>query len=226
MGLDYVELVLAIEESFQIHIADEEACSISTVGDLHRLILTKLEVQPSATCLTSVAFYRTRKAIMNGLGLPRDRLKPSMALQEILPLQDRRVRWRRIQDATGLLIPDLQQPAWVLVGFLLSALALSAIPVVKGTLSFGWMLPIWILTSAILLRFRGFAVDFPNRSITIGDLARNVLARNYGQLLAEKGGGSEQDSWESLCRILIEQTGVSRAQITPQAQIVRDLGID
>jgi acyl carrier protein len=34
MGLDGVELILAVEDAFQIHIANEEAGRVSTVGDL------------------------------------------------------------------------------------------------------------------------------------------------------------------------------------------------
>ena len=42
MGLDIVELIVRVEEVFQIHIADQEANSVSTVGDLYNLVLGKL----------------------------------------------------------------------------------------------------------------------------------------------------------------------------------------
>jgi hypothetical protein len=56
-GLDGVELILAVEDAFQIHIADEEAGNVSTVGDLHNLVVGKLQGQDSKRCLTSAAFY-------------------------------------------------------------------------------------------------------------------------------------------------------------------------
>jgi acyl carrier protein len=42
MGLDYVELVLDLETHFEIEIANSEANSIHTVGDLRDLICSKL----------------------------------------------------------------------------------------------------------------------------------------------------------------------------------------
>lgn len=61
MGLDSVELLLAVEDAFQIHIEDHEAGGVSTVGDLYNLVVTKLQGQDSKRCLTSAAFYRTRR---------------------------------------------------------------------------------------------------------------------------------------------------------------------
>lgn len=53
MGLDAVEIVLRTEEFFGIVIEDEEAASVRTVGDLYRLVCSKLEVQALASPPTS-----------------------------------------------------------------------------------------------------------------------------------------------------------------------------
>ena len=44
MGLDAVELVMSVEETFGIEIADREVGTIRTAGDLHRCVLRKLGV--------------------------------------------------------------------------------------------------------------------------------------------------------------------------------------
>lgn len=44
MGLDFVELVIGIEEVFSVDLPDEECSLIQTVGDLYRLILDKLKL--------------------------------------------------------------------------------------------------------------------------------------------------------------------------------------
>lgn len=42
MGLDTVELVIAVEESFGIDIADDDAGKIVTVGQLHEYVVAEL----------------------------------------------------------------------------------------------------------------------------------------------------------------------------------------
>lgn len=47
MGLDSVELIIAVEERFGIAIDDAEASLIETVGDLEQVVLCKLAPQES-----------------------------------------------------------------------------------------------------------------------------------------------------------------------------------
>jgi Phosphopantetheine attachment site len=47
MGLDTVELVIAVEEKFQITISDEEAQDMRTVGDMYQCVMGKLTIAPN-----------------------------------------------------------------------------------------------------------------------------------------------------------------------------------
>lgn len=42
MGLDSVELVISVEEHFQIAIPDDDAAKIQTVGQLHEYVVAEL----------------------------------------------------------------------------------------------------------------------------------------------------------------------------------------
>lgn len=55
MGLNSVELLMAVEEKFGITISDEEACSISTVGDLHQCVVSKVNISDKS-CLSHGLF--------------------------------------------------------------------------------------------------------------------------------------------------------------------------
>ena len=46
-SLDVVDLVMSIEESFDVEIPDEEVENIKTVGDIVKYIENKVEVSPS-----------------------------------------------------------------------------------------------------------------------------------------------------------------------------------
>lgn len=53
MGLDTVEIVLRAEEVFGISIGDDEAGRVLTVGDLYRLVCSKVSVVPLESPVTS-----------------------------------------------------------------------------------------------------------------------------------------------------------------------------
>jgi acyl carrier protein len=49
MGLDTVELILRVEETFDVSLPDEDCGSIRTVGDLYRLVLLRLDLPYEAS---------------------------------------------------------------------------------------------------------------------------------------------------------------------------------
>src|SRR4051812_28705927 len=106
MGLDFVELVMAVEAKFQISLPDEEFSTMCTVGDLHALVTARLEAGEAKRCLTSAAFYRTRRGIVDALGIDRREVMPTTPLALVLPVNGRRKTWRRIQTAMSLTLPD------------------------------------------------------------------------------------------------------------------------
>jgi len=237
MGLDGVELVMAVEENFGIEITDEEAGKITTVGDFYDLLLTKLQGQKVNRCLTSAAFYRIRRSFMDALGVQRKAITPVSPLEAIVPRACRRQQWTRVRSAARIEIPDLERPTWVWL--LLAAFALffamTLIPVVYllsrrfGPNGFTLLLPLGILFFLMVLSerlSRPLAIAFPSRAITVGDLAKEVLARNHARLSAEAGGWNRDEVWETLCRLIVNQTGVEREKIKPEARIVKDLGVD
>ncbi len=230
MGLDYVELILAVEDSFQIHIADEEANTLSTIGDLHKLVIAKLQGQNTNVCLTSAAFYRTRRGIVETLALDRRKIKPSTPLETILPLSSRRKAWQDIQVLMKLKLPDLEHSRSTQSTLLTIGIATALAPGLYARVGFLGLTVLFftgLVLSALLIKFSpNLAVEFPNCDATVGDLAREVLAINHARLVDEVGGWNNKDVWDSLCRVIVIETSVAREEITPEARILGDLGID
>src|ERR1700677_3880962 len=96
MGLDTVEIVLRVEETFGVDLPDDELGSVATVGDLYKLVLSRLD--GSYACLSSRAFYRVRKSMVEVLGVSRRSIRPSTKLQPLLGNRQSVERWKRIED--------------------------------------------------------------------------------------------------------------------------------
>jgi hypothetical protein len=229
MGLDQVELLLAVEDGFQIHIENHEAARVGTVGDLYDLVVSKLRHSTSKQCLTSAAFYRTRRGIVDSLGVPRREIRPSTNLEPLLPEATRRRMWQTIEAVVGLKLPKLKYPGSTvstflvigMIGGIASAVFAHAGAATIAFAAFGGL----ILGGSLLRVTLGLAIAIPNGEVTVGDLARDVLALNHASLARELGGWNEKDAWETLCRIIVNQTGVDPHLITREAGIVDDLGI-
>jgi hypothetical protein len=230
MGLDIVELFLAVEEGFQIHIEDEEAGRASTVGDLHELVCSKLRGGASNRCFTSAAFYRTRRGIVELLSISRREIRPSTDLGALFHEDSRRITWGRMQEVMGLKMPPLGYSSSTVTTFAVGGLILgigtgACIHARVAELALAAFIGL-IVGGAALRLLPGFAVAFPNREETVGDLARDVLALNQAQFATEFGGWNDREIWETLCRIIVTQTGIERHLIKRGALIVDHLGID
>lgn len=230
MGLDIVELFIAVEDAFQIHIEESEAQEVVTAGDLSRLVISKLQAQDSSRCLTSAAFYRTRRALTTVLGIARQEVAPSTSLDTLLPPDDRAVRWRRVEQALGLKLPKLQLSGSLVLTLLAVPVAAILLPAIRSGAGAGLVALLAVtglaLRAALLRLAAPLAVNFPFPEPTVGALAKEVLALNYGSLAAELGGWSEAEVWSLVCHLIVSQTGVERELVTPDARLVDDLGID
>jgi len=230
MGLDIVELFMAVEDAFQIHIENEEAEKAGTVGALHELVIAKLQGQDSKRCLTSAAFYRTRRGIVGALGIDRREIRPSTPLDTILPTNSRRAKWLRIQMGMNLKLPDLQHSGWMTLDLLFVGVVSAFAAGMVGRVRYPWFVLLFFLGLIIggfLIKLSpGLALAFPNHDATVGDLTRDVLAVNHASLLTEVGGWNNKDVWETLCRVIVKQTSVAREDITPEASFVDDLRMD
>lgn len=112
MGLDIVELMVRVEEEFRIEIEDEEASYISTVGQLHTLILDKTGVLKPSRCVSSTTFYQLRRALVDLAIAPRQSIAPATPIAALLPASKRRQGWKEWSEKAQLNLPALEKPRW------------------------------------------------------------------------------------------------------------------
>jgi hypothetical protein len=234
MGLDAVELVMAVEEKFGITITDEEATNALTVGDLKRLVHAKLKVTDADGCLTQRAFHLLRKNAILQFGVDRHKFHPETALDTVVPLSSRRESWASFQTALGVEeLAELVRPYRVNLTITLLVLCTLLVPVWYGALHsehFGF----WMLIGAILASSTGYwaaqmtkpmKTSFRTGHDKVRDLARLLVAR-YPQVVGKPrtGNWSEEEISCLLREIIIEQLGVT--EFDDNSRFVQDLHID
>lgn len=76
MGLDSVELVMKVEEHFDITIPDEDASTLVTVGMLHTWVVNELQRLRRPNVEPTAVFYKLRDLICRQLGVKAERVVP------------------------------------------------------------------------------------------------------------------------------------------------------
>jgi len=231
MGLDGFEIIMAAEDSFGLDFSDEEISGVKSVGDFYDLVTRKLGEPQSTLCLTSSAFYRTRRAIIDVLGIARREIKPSTPLRGLLGRRRVFSTWRQLGRSLRLKLPELTIPIYVGLLILTLSLAVPAFALWLASTHAGpWVfvlfVPLWLgLLSALATLSKLFAGDLPRTAYTIGELAQDVLALNHRAIAGDAAVRSASEVWETICRLIVNQVGAERELITRQATFVEDLGI-
>jgi len=233
MGSDAEDLVVGVEETFRFSIPDEDSAVLDTVGKLYDYILAhRFQGRPPG-CLTNVAFYKLRSALMSVFGMARSDVRLSLDLAAIIPTR-RRQRWSDLQQAVGLRLPELVRPVWVTA----TATTIGCVVVVGTTIflaaSLGFpvavvldlLFIIWMVVYVFYHGTKPLAVAFRPEFATVGDLTKSILRRNYGAISDECQRANPEEIWTTLRALIAEQLGVRLDDVTKEANFVKDLNVD
>jgi hypothetical protein len=90
MGLDILEMVMALEREFQVRLPDEELRSIRTLGEVYECILRHLppdQVPSSGNAYEGALWERYLDVVERDTGVDRRRLRPTATFVWDLGLQ-------------------------------------------------------------------------------------------------------------------------------------------
>lgn len=227
MGLEFVGIILAVEDTFGFSIPDEDVAGLDTVGKLYDYILAHRFRGYQEDCLSSITFYKLRLAIMSVLRIPRKKIRVSTKLSEIIPAHRRRT-WKALQRETGLRLPQLRRPAWAATIAVLATFGLGiAVPVLLSLGPFSGAIIVAILTMiAVGYLFswltRPLAFKFLPECATMGQFTSLTLAHNF-QAIAEESNCSASDAevWETLQAAIAEELGNSPWQLTKETDFLQ-----
>lgn len=236
MGLDTVELVMEMEETFGITIPDKEAERIQTVGQAYRYILAHLGEPPlpQPGCLSAATFYRLRRQLMGSLRVERNRIRPDSALDDLIPEPDRQTAWRQLEEGLGWRLPKLRRPDWVSRLWAVLALGFLTAEVYAWGRLGGFAVEAMffvLLLAAMGLLFLGVVLEEITRPLatilpvtTIRGLVPIVLAANLGAFrMNNPHGWTEAEVWDVLVALICEQINISPEGIDENTSFVTDL---
>ncbi len=228
MGLDGVELVMAVEEKFGIQIADEEAQNIRTPRQFYDTVEKKIRTVPADVCLTQRAFYLLRRAFRSELAISRNAFRPDVPLESIIPREGRKECWEKLREQTGALTwPRLRFPQLV-------SATLGTILLVIATAVYIWAGPGAIQRAIIVALATGLTalviiplaaplrISFSGQ--TIGSLTEFIVTSNSFLV------GPSADEWtRERIRLQIRQIIVDQLAVSPDfsddADFIEDLGV-
>ena len=215
---------MEVEETFGFSIPDEDAATLVTVGKLYDYVMASRFAGRPPGCLTSIAFYKLRRALMSVLGVPRNNIRLSSCLTAIIPTR-RRQRWSDLHKAMGLRLPELVRPRWVTAVTIVVGCAL----VIEAAAMLGIVLAFWVMALVIYALYQAtkpLAVAFPRECATVGGLTESILRKNYGAISDECQLANAEGVWQTLRALIAEQLGVRLDDVTKESNFVKDLGVD
>jgi len=231
MGLDMVELLMAVEETFEIEVGDEEFQTVSTVGDLHGLVMAKIaerngESKDPIECAKVPTFNRLRRAFIDVARVGRGDVRPSVPIDSLVEPQGRRAAWAKLGKQSGLVLPDLNAPTWLVRVAMAVSAATCLAAYVSYSLTWTLVLVFGGTMLAILKATKPLHVTLPAGIATVGDLTRTAAARNHTLVARGRSYASPDQIWDALVEIIAEQLSIERSMIEPGARFAEDLRVD
>lgn len=231
-------LIQRVEDEFGISVPEEEATQIHTAGDLHALVLRKLSREEPV--LLPRAIYLTRRALAEGLGVPRKSIAPETRLRDLLPASERAHHWDAVIRSAGGQFPRLRQSRHLQDRVMLASMALATPPVIAlwwALYALDWIRGIGVLLFSMpaalaflllesrvdkhLLRATArWANELPCE--TVRELAQELVEMNPPALRLSAGEGkspSSDEVWGRLSALIRKDGEIEKETVAPGTAI-------
>jgi acyl carrier protein len=222
MGLALVEIIIDVEQRFGVEIPDRVAAQLRTPRALIDHVCSLVQAVDDEKCVSQQAFYVTRRALVDAVGVPKAVVHPETPMESVLSASQRVALWPKLARKLGVRI-RLRRPSWVRWGiaavtalaFVATAAATPGHPLIAGALVAATVGMIGVVAT------RHVAVRLPE---TVGAVARAATPAVAAKSAAERG-----DKWtrsevaETIRQVIRQQEGIDT--FSDDADFVRDLGL-
>ncbi len=233
MGLGGVELIMAIEDEFGIDIADGDAETLTTPGEVTDYVMAR--IRTDARCPSQTGFYRLRSILMKTFDMPRNAIRPDTPLSDFIQ-NDVRQDWQRIWAAIGKPddYPKLRHRPFIVFAtmFLLPiALAvfiifnpLAVTTIGEQTLLHPFQLLLFLLGFLFFHLVARFALRKTARHLPLAYTSVKSLVPFMGSV--KTACWTRQEVLEKVILLTSKQLGTPTEKIREDSKFIRDLGMD
>ena len=222
MGLDGIELLLAIEEEFQIVITDEEATNSETPDKLTEVVYSKLRRSNQDVCPSQHGFHKVRKTLIEQFNIPRKAIKLDTPLNDFFGKEHRKKYWVNLlsllSDGQTVYAP-LERPKWLKRTINLT-IPLISFPIFLYFTHFTVVLS-FLAACTLIFVLRTLTIpmklEFPANFEKVKDLVPIIRS-------LETKVWDREDVYEKVKEIIVQQLGVKESEVLPDSHFVNDLG--
>jgi acyl carrier protein len=218
MGLDGVELVMALEEGFGVKIADAEAEACFTPAAVIDIIFSKLRASDHRVCVGQRAFYLLRKALTQRLGIPRSKVTLGADIRTFTAGRLEKEVWQHLKAAVQARSwPALTRPKWMVGGLWL--LALSTFGVLLLLLHWAAAAMCAVLVAVVAVRItQPFRSQIPIRYSRVRKLVPFAIT-------SDAIAWTREQVAVLVKKLVVENLGIRADQYRENAHFVNDLGM-
>ena len=170
---DIIDVIVIIQQSFNIHFQEIELAEVKNFGELCDLIHEKIKLEHHDDCTSQQAYYKLSQALVSTLKLEKVNLNPDTLTEDIIPRKNRIKKVRMLEKTLDMKLLLLSPPGWIIntliVIFLLSLLA--------------FFFSATIAISGLIFSISGFWIsNKTGKEInvkTVGELTDHMATNNY-----------------------------------------------
>ena len=221
-----LELALGVEGTFDIQIHDDDYKKLRTLDDLHKYICEKLaedgRLSEESRCLTGKSFLHVRKVIAS-LCSGKTRIRPSTALDALLPIEGRRACWNAINEEFDHQLPSLLlnrnklEICFAFVFSLVAGLGLGAVSFSWTLAVIGFVYTLFLSPVFALILLASLAKTFPVHCVTVGDLARLTAPLQIER--SDRKQASPTEVRTIVDCLVMRVFGVKRSDVCPESTL-------
>lgn len=229
MGLDYTEMIIKIEDKFNLdEIDDRELYEVDTPRKLIDVIVSKMDSQSTETCVTLKRFNTLRKALIDEFGVERKLIRLDSQFIELIPNLSPREIWKRLETRLNFPsgLPSLLFPKIIKIFHRIVRYSL-LVYVVYLSISKSLLMLLPILGILVLVLVESAYYHLQKRWGTYIDPKYQDVSSTLSIIEVPKGyNWSRNDIANEIRDMIIEDFMVPPEKYSEDANFFKDIGLD